>query len=81
MTFNPDYLSQTPLPESLSSNILPELQGVPGGGEERRKQSWDLVQISGKSRMLYLPIYVTLRDEYYVTGNKPLLVQEKRQFL
>lgn len=31
--------------------------------------------------MLYLPIYVTLRDEYYVTGNEPLLVQERSQFL
>jgi len=49
LTFNPDYLSQTPLPESLSSNILPELQGVPGGGKRGENKAGILCKYQGKA--------------------------------
>lgn len=52
MTFNPDYLSQTPLPESLSSNILPELQGVPGGGREEKTKLGSCANIREKQNAL-----------------------------
>ena len=43
LTFNPDYLSQTPLPESLSSNILP------GGGKRGENKAGILCKYQGKA--------------------------------